>query len=91
MQQGVADKQFERISKQSDLVVPPFYSLDNIIINKLAFNKEEREVYDTYWKSLDESEVNNELMTASEFNFYLEHTHSILSFVLNADFFEFHK
>jgi len=40
---------------------------------------------------LDKESVEKELMDIEEFNFYLDHVHSALEYVLFSDFFEFYK
>jgi hypothetical protein len=87
----VSDKQFERMSKQWELYVPPFFSLDNIVINKQIFKRTDTDTLQPQNSNLSREELDRELMDVDEFNFYLDHVHSILDHVLNADFFEFHK
>jgi len=79
------------MSKQWDIFVPPFFTLDNIIINKQVFMKSDTNTLERYYEHLQKDDVDSELMPTEEFNFYLDHIHSILNHVLNADFFEFHK
>jgi hypothetical protein len=73
------------------LVVPPFIVLDNIVINKMIFKKSDTETLKNYYQNLDKDDIDKELMEVEEFNFYLNHIHSVLEFVLTSDFFEFHK
>lgn len=49
------------------------------------------ETLNNYYHSLDKKDVDSELMQAEDFNFYLDHVHSVLENVLNSDFFEFNK
>jgi len=53
--------------------------------------KSDTNTLERYYEHLQKDDVDSELMPTEEFNFYLDHIHSILNHVLNADFFEFHK
>lgn len=85
------DRQFDKMPKNWDLTLPPFIVLDNIVINKMIFRKSDTETLQNYYRNTDKADIDKELMEVVEFNFYLDHIHSILEFVLTADFFEFHK
>ena len=87
----VADKKFEQMSKQWELVVPLFYPIDNVVINKYVFKKNDEGILNNYSKFIDVKNVEKELIEVDDFNFYLEHVNSVLDHVLYIDFYEFHK
>lgn len=91
MSRGVSDNQFDRMNKQCDLYVPAFYSLDNIVINKKLFSRSDTDTLKAYYQDADKDDIDSELMDVDDFNFYLDHVHSVLDHVLKADFFEFYK
>lgn len=88
---NVVDSQFKKIKRECELFVPPFIVFDNIVINKHVFKKSDMETLNEYYQTLDKQDVDMELMAVEDFNFYLDHVHSILDNVLNSDFFEFNK
>jgi len=87
----VVDAKFRKIKKECSLFIPQFIVLDNIVINKHMFKKSDIECLKKYYEDSEKEAIDKELMSIKDFNFYLDHVHSILDNILNSDFIEFYK
>ena len=91
MSKGAVDKKFEQMSKQSELVVPIFYPIDNVVINKYVYKKVDESILKSYSKFIEQHNVEKELIEVDDFNFYIDHVNSVLEHVFFSDFYEFYK
>ena len=88
---GSIDKKFEGINKQCELVVPLFYPIDNVVVNKYIFKNTDESLLKNFSKHIDEKTLERELIELDDFEFYLDHVNSVLEHILYIEFYEFHK
>ena len=91
MSKGAVEKKFEQMSKQSELVVPIFYPINNVVINKYVYKKVDESILKNYSKFIEQHNVEKELIEVDDFNFYIDRVNSVFEHVLFSDFYEFHK
>ena len=82
---------FEKINKICDLVVPQFFSLDNILVNKNVLRITDAEILKEFYGKSSQEEIEKELIEIEDFNFYLEHLEAALKHLLSLEFLQFYK